>query len=94
MLTVKNKSKQLFTLNLPKGLDYGNLAAAKPTEATFKMAAVTPDGDVGVKEVTKLLPGALTWLAGETKHQLPVALGAIPEFKAACDAGILVVVHS
>jgi len=94
MLTVKNKSKQLFTLNLPAGRDYGTLAAAKPTEQTFRMAAVTPDGDVGVKEVTKTLPGSLTWLAGETKHHLPVALGTIPEFKQACDAGILVVVQS
>lgn len=93
-LTVKNKSRTLFTLNLPAGLDYEERPDCAPKEATYALQATTPDGDVGVKEVTKTLPAALTWLAGETKVKLPVALGLIPEFKRACDAGILVVVQS
>ncbi len=94
MLTVKNKSKQLFTVNLPVGLDYEGHAAFAPTQRTFALQAVTPDGTVGVREVEKTLPGSLTWLAGEVKTKLPVALALIPEFKAACDSGVLVVVQS
>lgn len=93
MLTVKNRSRQLFTLNLPPGLDYEEHPACAPTTKTFALQAVTPDGEVGTREVEKTLQGAVTWLAGEVKAKMPVALAAIPEFKAACDAGILVVVQ-
>ncbi len=94
MLTVKNRSKTLFTLNLLAGLDYEDHPACRSTSKTFALQAVTPEGDVGVREVEKTLPGSLTWLAGEVKAKLPVAVASIPEFKAACDSGILVVVQS
>lgn len=91
MLTVKNKSRQLFVLNLPQGIDYEGHPAGEPTEGSYTLATTTPDGEVGTSLVQKKLPGSLTWLAGEVKGKLPVGLGLIPEFKAACDAGILVV---
>lgn len=94
MLTVKNKSRQLFTLNLRPDIDYGDHPACQHSEKTFHVTSATPDGEVGTREVVKTLSGSLTWLAGEVKTKLPVNVALIPEFKAACDAGILVVVQS
>ncbi len=64
MLTIKNKSRQLFTLNLPPGLDYESNPSCASTERNFHLQAVTKDGDVGVREVTKRISGSLTWLSG------------------------------
>lgn len=91
-LTVTNKSRTLFTLNLPKGLDYENHPAAAEKTQTFKMEARTKEGDVGIREVEKTIPGSMTWLSGETKTKLPPAIACIPEFQQAVAQGILVVV--
>ncbi len=92
MLTVKNKGRTIFTLNLAKGEDYEDdkLAAQK---TTLRLSDHAPDGTLGVRLVEKELPASITWLAGETKSKLPEKLAELPDFQRARDAGILLVVE-
>ena len=92
MLTVKNKSRAMFTLNLEKGVNYDDDRFASTTQ-TLHLSDHAPDGTVGTRIVEKELPGSVTWLAGETKSKLPSKLEELADFKRACATGILLVVE-
>ena len=91
MLNVKNRSRTLFTLNLAKGVDYGD--GYGPTTETLRLTDHAPDGTIGQRVIEKELPGNITWLGGETKSKLPEALRDHPDFLRACETGILLMVE-
>lgn len=90
MLTVTNRSRRPFEVNLLRGVDYG---FDHMTPFSMPQPASLPDGTPGVTVIEKQLPGSVFWAAGETKD-VPDDLLQIQEFRAARNAGILVVVQT
>lgn len=91
MLSVKNKSRCVFEVNLHPGVDYGFV---HESAFTMEQSVTTADGSPGVVVYERALPGSLMWTPSETKDALPDALLLIQEFRAARDAGILLVVQT
>lgn len=91
MIRVTNKSRQIFTLNLLAGEDYGE--DFEPTTTTHRQVTSTEDGTAGFRDVELSQPASITWLAGETR-EVPDAVASIEEFRSAWRAGRLLVVES
>lgn len=92
-ITVRNVSRTSFVLNLARGVDYGDHPECKGSRFEMAQSVELPDGSVGSKLHKKSLPGALTWLAGETKEDLPDHIKKIEQFKRAVATRILLVVQ-
>lgn len=88
MLTITNKSKLIFVLNVMKGVDYRHPDLA-PSTVDMAIPAQTPAGEPGHRIVQKELPASITWLPGEVKSGLPDELADIEEFRTARRAGTL-----
>ncbi len=91
-LTVQNKQKVLFVLQLPAGFESEH-PECQGSKFTMHQAVELPEGGSGVRVIERELPGSITWLPGESKDGLPLELSQIPEFKSARDAGKLIVIQ-
>jgi hypothetical protein len=85
-MRVKNVSRSSITVNLLRGVDYGE--GYRPTAFSLHQATATDSGEVGIRLVEMSLPGSITWRAGEEKD-VPDAVDRIPEFRKARSAGRL-----
>lgn len=90
-MRVKNKSKQVFVLNLTKGVDYGPDYA--PTKSEIRRTVTTEAGEAGVQVVEMEAPASVTWLSGESRD-VPDTFAEIVDFKTAVASGVLTVLSS
>ncbi len=91
MVTVTNKSRRPFEVNLHAGVDYG---FEHGSEFSMEQETTLDDGTKGTLLIERTLPGSLSFAPGETREGLPDAILRIHEFRAARDAGILRVVQT
>jgi len=85
---LKNLTKQSQVFNLTHDslrMAEGEFGYSKHLAGTTTLHA---DGEVKVRGRHKMLPGSITFLAGETKEGLPLVVLECPEIKAALDPAV------
>lgn len=91
-IDVTNKAKRTVLLNLPQNFKHGDDARAVPGETTLTLSEKQKNGDVLPRIVDRVVPASLSWLPGETLHDLPDGVLHIEEFQQHEQAGRLKVV--
>lgn len=87
-ILLKNKSKQQKVYNLPHQHYCKALGECACKPLTTRRPEQLPDGTVGIRETTRMIPTSLSLLAGE-RRQVPDATLAVPEVQRDIDARVL-----
>jgi flavin-dependent dehydrogenase len=87
------RAKEHFVLNLERGANYGGHPECAGSHFSAVLLDYDKDGNEHRRLVERELPGALTWLPGETKRNLPDVIGKSPVLRRAVARGILFVVQ-
>lgn len=80
MIKVKNVSRTPFTLNLLRGVNYGQDFKASAFE--MQVPVTMPDGKAGLQTISRELPASITWAPGQTL-EVPEKVREIDQFKRA-----------
>jgi len=90
-VTIKNRGRTPFTVNLRRGASYGN--DPRCAESVFRMdqPVELPNGERGINRIERTLPGSLTWQPGEVKRNLPDEVRNMPEIQRAMPRTLVVV---
>lgn len=91
-LTVTNKTKMMFVLNLPADLESED-PALQASDFSMNVSDERKDGTVERRLHEKKIGATLSLLPGETRSGLPMAISLIPEFKRARSLGHIAVVQ-
>jgi len=91
MVTIKNNAREAFVVNLDPNADYADHPECKGSRFKLAQTVELPDGHVGTRHYERTLPGSLTWLAGETKANLPDAVAKLPQLARRVLLGLMTV---
>ena len=91
-LTLQSRARRMQVFHLPHDVCCRDRCVCEDVAAVI-VAENPRTGERARQQLTKKVPGAMTFLALERKQRLPTALLGVAEIKAAIDRGYLQVVE-